>query len=361
MRHLIVLLMIALLLVSGCLSEAPAESGTSSSVFPSSSQEQTHSHCVPPVDTGSSPPLVSPPQNGSNSSGGPLNGTVDLGGLSIGSWAYWLQNASPEVIAESGFDLVVMDYSRDGSDEGAYTREEIEAIRQAGVVPVAYISIGEAEDYRFYWSQSWAETPPRWLGPENPDWPGDYAVRYWDAEWKGIIFNYVDRIISQGFSGLYLDKIDEFEYWAAKGYDENWTAGEMIDFILEIASYARSRAGEGFLIILQNGERVLEYDDGRLLRTISGWASEDLFYDGTEPSNWTREKEPLLEEVRRAGKLVLIVDYVDDGTGSPENMARIKDFIKRAREKGYIPYAAREDRELDELVIIPGVQPPKEK
>ena len=298
--------------------------------------------------------VASPPENTSPE---PSEGSYE--GTPIESWAYWLQNASPEVIAESGFELVVMDYSRDGSDESAYTREEIETIKKAGVIPIAYISIGEAEDYRFYWVEGWKTDPPQWLGPENPEWRGNYAVKYWEDGWKGIVFSYLDRIISQGFSGVYLDKVDEFEYWAERGYKENWTAGEMIDLIIEIANYTRSRAGGGFMIIPQNGERLLEYDNGRLLEAVSGWASEDVFYDGLEPSPWRDEKVPLLDRVVEAGKLVLVVDYVDDGTNSPENLNRVRDFIRQARARGYVPYASMEDRELDELVIIPGVQPPR--
>ncbi len=277
---------------------------------------------------------------------------------SVKSWAYWLQNASPIVIAESGFDLIVMDYSRGGSDATAYTREEIEEIKRAGVIPIAYISIGEAEDYRFYWNESWKDNPPWWLGPENPDWKGDYAVKYWDEGWKKIVFQYLDKIIAQGFMGVYLDKVDEYWFWAENGYNESWTAKRMIEFILEIANYTRSKAGQDFIIIPQNGEYLLEYDNGTLLATVSGWASEDVFYDGLEPSPWTTEKVPLLKRVVEAGKPVFVVDYVDDGTRSEENLSRILDFIEKARREGFIPYATFEDRKLDRLDVIPGIQPP---
>ena len=315
-------------------------------------EETQTTHCVPPIS-------VDTPSSGSGGlSSQPPHSS---GQLKIGSWAYWLQNASPTVIAESGFDLVVIDYSRDGSDETAYKREEIEELKKAGVIPVAYISIGEAEDYRFYWNESWMENPPEWLGPENPEWEGNFAVKYWSDEWKRIVFAYLDRIIERGFSGVYLDKVDEFEYWSTRGHDENWTAMEMIEFIIEITNYTRSKADEDFLVILQNGERLLEYDDGRLLKVVSGWASEDVFYDGLRPSPWRDEKLPLLGRAVKAGKFVLVVDYVDDGTENPENMVRIRNFTEQARGKGYIPYAARTDRELDELVVIPGIQPPTGK
>ena len=300
---------------------------------------------------------------GNATPGGPLNGTPvnKTPGLRerVRSWAIQLQDADPGAVASSGFDLVVMDYSRDGSDEGAYTRAQIEAIKEAGVIPVAYLSIGEAEDYRFYWREEWSSSPPPWLGPENPEWRGNYAVRYWNRRWKAIVFKYLDKIIAQGFAGVYLDKVDEYEYWAEHGVSEEWAAREMIKFILEIARYAREKAGPGFIVIPQNGETLLDYDNGSLLAAVSGWASEDVFYDGLEPSPWTKEKVPRLDRVVKAGKPVLVVDYVDDGSRSRADMARILDFREKALAHGYVPYAALVDRELDELNIIPGVQPPR--
>ncbi|RLG82300.1 MAG: hypothetical protein DRO09_00620 [Thermoprotei archaeon] len=50
--------------------------------------------------------------------------------LSIASWACQLQGADPKTIASSGFDLVVMDYSRDGSRDGEYFKAEIAQIRR---------------------------------------------------------------------------------------------------------------------------------------------------------------------------------------------------------------------------------------
>ena len=61
--------------------------------------------------------------------------------LKVKNWAYQLQNADPE---------------------------EIKKIKDSGKIPVAYISIGEAENYRFYWTDEWYNNPPEWLGKENP-------------------------------------------------------------------------------------------------------------------------------------------------------------------------------------------------
>jgi cysteinyl-tRNA synthetase len=81
---------------------------------------------------------------------------------------------------------------------------------------IAYMSIGEAEDYRFYW-KSWKVGSPTFVDKLNPDWAGNYKVRYWDPEWKKIIFgndaSYTKKLLTSGFDGTYLDIIDAFEYF----------------------------------------------------------------------------------------------------------------------------------------------------
>jgi cysteinyl-tRNA synthetase len=83
------------------------------------------------------------------------------------------------------------------------------------------MSIGEAEDYRYYWKPEWKRNPPAWLGKVNPDWPGCYKVHYWDKNWQDIIFgnnsSYLKRILDAGFDGAYLDIIDAFEYFEEGG------------------------------------------------------------------------------------------------------------------------------------------------
>ena len=82
---------------------------------------------------------------------------------------------------------------------------------------IAYMSIGEAENYRYYWESEWEDSPPSWLAEENPDWPGNYKVRYWDPAWHAVIYgnddSYLSRILEAAFDGVYLDLIDAYEYF----------------------------------------------------------------------------------------------------------------------------------------------------
>lgn len=121
-------------------------------------------------------------------------------------------------VSQTDYDAVIMDLFH---FEEAYTKTEIEQLKTKANgskrLVIAYMSIGEAEDYRFYWQDSWNSNKPVWLEAENPDWAGNYKVRYWETEWKNIIYgnesSYLKKIIDAGFDGVYLDIVDAFEYF----------------------------------------------------------------------------------------------------------------------------------------------------
>ncbi len=122
-------------------------------------------------------------------------------------------------------DLAVVDLYFDGK---ALTKEDVAALRKkangGSRLVLCYMSIGEAEDYRPYWSKDWnlkfAGAAPAYITEQNPDWPGNYKVKYWDPRWQEVIFgrewSYLDKIIESGFDGAYLDIVDAYEYFQAK-------------------------------------------------------------------------------------------------------------------------------------------------
>ena len=119
-----------------------------------------------------------------------------------------------EAICATNYDLVIMDLFL---NEEEFSADEIEQLHNKANggkrMVIAYMSIGEAEDYRYYWQAEWKRGNPSWLDKENPKWKGNYKVKYWNAEWQEIIFDYLSRITNAGFDGVYLDIIDAFEYY----------------------------------------------------------------------------------------------------------------------------------------------------
>ena len=210
-------------------------------------------------------------------------------------WDWWwreaglAENAGRETwlnaLRESDYDVIYIDsfYNHRAlpDNQTPLTKEEIDSLK---VKPdggrrqvIAYLSIGSAEQNRWYCQDDWVWVDPTnpntersmksgkvtgtspnlvYSPPENaPAWlalgyGGNYAeeavVQWWNPEWRDIIINgggkykniatgdntsSIDRIINQGFDGVYLDNVgvysrqsartggwNEFEaYWLAHG------------------------------------------------------------------------------------------------------------------------------------------------
>ena len=122
------------------------------------------------------------------------------------------------VLEETDYDLLIVDLF---FDYQPLSSTEISRLQRKGSggsrLVVAYMSIGEAEDYRYYFNPEWIVEPPLWMDAENPDWEGNYKVRYWEEEWQAVIFggpdSYLQKLLDAGFDGVYLDIIDAFEYF----------------------------------------------------------------------------------------------------------------------------------------------------
>jgi cysteinyl-tRNA synthetase len=282
--------------------------------------------------------------------------------LVVRRWVCLLQADALKALPDKGYDTVVMDYSRDGTERTRYTAAEISRLRTRGYRNIlAYLSIGEAESYRYYFDARWVDragepssNAPCWLGRLNPNWPGNYKVQYWSEEWQQIVLGYLGRIVSEGFDGIYLDIVDAFEYWSTPGsgestiVDKRKAAEYMMQFIERLAAYARARNPD-FHIVIQNAESILAFDtDGRFLSTIDGIGVEDLYYNERVPENsqWIDSRIRFLNIIRNAGKPVMVIDYVYAGSMSDR---LVRDFIGRTEADGYIPYPAWKDRRLDRV------------
>ena len=122
-------------------------------------------------------------------------------------------------LSQTDYDVLIIDLFF--SDTEILNPADIAALKTknngGSRLVIAYMSIGEAEDYRYYWDSGWLSNPPLWMMGENPYWPGNYKVTYWDDDWQQIIYgdedSYTGRILAAGFDGVYLDIIDAFEYF----------------------------------------------------------------------------------------------------------------------------------------------------
>lgn len=287
------------------------------------------------------------------------------------SWGYQLQGVSAGLLAPE-LDVLVVDYARDGRHESALKPSDVARLRQRGAsqprIVLSYLSIGEAESYRFYWRPSWRQNPPPWLGAENATWRHNFAVQFWNAQWQNVIIKtkpttrldelmerfwpaqkaYLDHIIDAGFDGVYLDRIDAYEGVTAQ---RPTARADMIAFVRAISVYAKARR-PGFLIVPQNAEELL--DSEPYLAAIDGVAKEDLLFglagDGVanDPEEVTASLS-FLARVRAARKPVFVIEYLKDPAAQVQ-------ASKELRSRGFIDvYAARS---LDQAPKLAPVQSP---
>lgn len=299
-------------------------------------------------------------------------------------WGYQLQGRNENMLdvgrlAAAPHDMLVIDPTRDGTNATRFTRAEVEEIKGDRSVLAAYISIGEAVDFRDYWDKDWTTTgkakgrltdaAPDWLGPVNPDWPESRKVRYWDDDWQDIIFNDkrtgdLDKIVKRGFDAAYLDIVDAYYFWGAEvkagqrepgdPRNEKQAAQRMVDFAVEMAEHARE-TNPDFFLIPQNGAWIVDaLKDGRTdharieayREVIGGIAVEDLYFrGGKDENNRFRPDEKTIRVLQRDFLDHDIPVYVVDYITGPKRIAK---FEKAALEDGFIPYAAP-DRDLDRM------------
>lgn len=311
----------------------------------------------------------------------------------VKSWAYQLQGLDVAAASRSRADLLVVDEVVDATTPGAVRRAHVRKLQAkpdgSRRLVLAYLSIGEAEDYRPYWDKTWtgaaprtsapaaASTPepifnivgnpanaapmapmttgaasagapsspgstPAWLGDQNQEWRGNYRVRFWDPAWQALIFGSpeaaLERIAAAGFDGVYLDRADVYAHWLK----ERPTArDDMVRMIERLSQRARALS-PGFLVVLQNAEELL--GQHRMRQAIDAVAKEDLLFGVAGAGVPNAEAEvtssvKYLQKARKDGLPVLVVEYLSepkkiaDARRSIEALDFIPNFAPRALDR----------------------------
>lgn len=262
------------------------------------------------------------------------------------TWMYQLQgldeDGAVDALAASPYPLLVLEPGQNFSEYAYDTTAMVKALRHhpAGGerLLLAYVDIGQAEDYRDYWASDW--TAPTATEPGSPDflvsvdpdgWSGNYPVAFWRDEWKALWLGH-DGIVAQlaqlGFDGIYLDWVEAYDDDAVRrvalkdGLDAET---EMIRFIEQLGEAGREVLPD-FLVVPQNAPYLLDTDPERYLRAIDALAVEDTWFHGAGDAGWndpqagdlrqrheddwaTGARLSQYERYQRAGIPVFSVDY----------------------------------------------------
>jgi cysteinyl-tRNA synthetase len=231
------------------------------------------------------------------------------------TFAVVLQNINIDRLSILRKEYLVIDYSFDGSKDAEIPFGDITRLKESGKKVFAYLCVGEAEDYRFYWKESYNTTWPTWIIRENPDWKGNYLVRYWDPAWKQILLLYMDRIKAAGFDGLFLDKVDayyDFQEGELPEIDKKEEMKSLIRFILEKNQLEK----KDFQILLNGGEEPA-LEDKQIKDGTLGILVESLYTNGNNQERSAEEfgpREKDLNTLDRSNKKIFILEYTADKT-----------------------------------------------
>ncbi|AWN42119.1 endo alpha-1,4 polygalactosaminidase [Methylobacterium durans] len=257
---------------------------------------------------------------------------------------YLLQGIAPAQVAASPFDVRVIDaYDENGT---LWTRDQVTQMGGGSADPhllLGYFSIGEAETYRDYFKT----IPAAAIGPENPQWEGNFEVAFWTDAWKQVATRYVDNLIKAGYDGAYFDVVDEYQTAWAKGQVAN-PGQAMADLVKYLADYAHAQ-NPNFKIWANNAEELLTNDT--YFNAIDGMFKENLYYTDSgqkQPADETVYSLDLMNKMVAAGKDVIAIEYV---SGSE----KVADVHAQADRDGLGSYVAHLDLDgIDYEGVRPG-------
>lgn len=243
-----------------------------------------------------------------------------------------LQNINYKMLSSTDFDIAIVD-----PDDSKLTKENIFGLHSQNKALIAYLSIGEAENYRNYWQKDWKPGNPVFLDKENPNWKGNFKVKYWHSDWQKIVFDSLLKIIDKGYDGIYLDIVDAYDYFDDKGYADSRL--HMVNFVMAISKYAKNQ-NRDFLIIPQNSEELIV--ENGYLNAIDGVGRENLWFlcDSLQDKDELAISLAYLNQIIEANKFVFAINYCQ----KEENQ---ENFITLAQKYGFIPYIG--PRELDSI------------
>ena len=250
---------------------------------------------------------------------------------------YVLQGIVPSQIAAAPVGVKVVDLYDDNGQ--LFTSSQVAQMESGGGQVLGYFSIGEAENYRSYFSS----LPSSALGPVDPSWPGDYQVAYWTSAWKTVATNYIDQMIAQGYNGAYFDVVDEAEKsWAKANAPGGDPIGAMESLVESLASYAHAK-NPNFKIWINSSGAEDMLANSAFVNAIDGAYEEELFYQDSgapQPAADVNYNLSLLHNVTAAGKSVVAIEYVTGGT-------KVGDVHAKAAAAGVGSYIANPNLELN--------------
>lgn len=309
----------------------------------------------------------------------------------IEAWLLLLNNnLAPKTvkeIADSSHDMVVVDFLPSQPHHAAYPmRETVAALKRKPDgrrrLVIAYLNVGQAEDYRTYWTKGWKVGAPGWILMSDPDgWAGNFPVAYWRPGWRDIVTGLAMEIARAGFDGVYLDWVGGFQENTVKkaAAKDGVQADDEMAKLVEAVGGAGRAINPDFQIIGQNAAPLLA--NPRYLAAIDAVAHESVWFtwggkaagdcpiprteaEASSPAfraslppvcRAAYDKDPgsamrfagesyllpMLKAAQAAGKRVFTVDYA-------QTLSNRTRAAQNSRSHGFVPFIGSKDLKVVE-------------
>lgn len=230
--------------------------------------------------------------------------------------------ARTEDLAE--FDLLILEPDR---------HPPLDRLAEKGKLMIGYLSVGEVNRSRPYYRDVLAENI---VLEANPRWPDASLVDIRDKRWaKRLIEDIVPAILRQGFSGVFLDTLDNAAFLEAR--DPVRFAG-MRAAAVRLVKALRAHYPRMTIVLNRGFDLLPELD-----RDVDMVVAESLLTAWNFETRTAQHRpeadiagqlvELAAARARRPDLTVLSLDYWDPGDG-----AGTADIYRRARAAGFAPY-----------------------
>lgn len=224
----------------------------------------------------------------------------------VQSWMFQLQeldeDGAVEALAATAYDMFIIEAGQNFSDWSYNTPQIIDQLKAkpdgSPRVLIAYVDIGQAEDYRAYWQDDWVAPTktsrgyPSFLITIDPDgWSGNFPVAYWEEDWQSLWLGsngIIADLARYGFDGVLLDWVEAYDDdLVRKAAKEAGVSPElsMIAFIEKLGEAGKAIA-PSFLVVAQNAIYLIDTDPDRYTNSIDALAVEDTWFHGWGDSDW---------------------------------------------------------------------------
>lgn len=215
----------------------------------------------------------------------------------------YIRNSDIDALSTTDYDMIVIEPGHNLAN-GIITSDTAYMVNNLKTksngdrrLLIAYIDVGQAEEWRSYW-QGW--TAPTENGPGVPSfmrtidpdgWVGNYPVAYWDQRWQDIWLSdngIIKNLANLGFDGVYLDWVEAYDDQKIQDFATLECVNpedEMMKFIDRIKNTGKT-INPNFLVIAQNAQYLLNSNPTYYASVIDAIATEDTWFYGEGDAEW---------------------------------------------------------------------------